>query len=90
MPYTVVQHSAFPKNPQFEQGLESAYISDGKIRKVLNAGGLVFSSYMAAEDYAEAEMYPKEYGGLIPSARGTFSTKTIDRRRIYIPPKKEK
>lgn len=88
--YTVVQHSAFARteDPTFKQGLETRIVDTKKQQATVRvAGGMLFASYMEAEDYAEAQMYLPQarYYGLAPEASGTFARAKIDGLRIYIP-----
>ncbi|GAC1527423.1 MAG: hypothetical protein NVS3B1_17710 [Marmoricola sp.] len=87
MQYAIVQHSGYgyKGNRQFIGGLESRSVSAVEARRVEKAGGLVFESYGAAEDFAEQAMYPEGYGGLIPNAKGSFSRVAIDGLAVYIP-----
>ncbi len=86
--YTVVQHSGYGEgdNPQFKQGLEAAGITtQSELTRVQTAGGRVFDSYTAAEEWAESEQYPANAQGLIPAAPGTFSTTAHRGLAIYLP-----
>lgn len=87
--YAIVQHSAgaAPRlNPEFAAGLESRGVNLREATKVVHAGGVVFDSYMEAEDYVEAEQYPPAAGfSLIPQAPGRFSEVAIDGLPVYIP-----
>lgn len=88
--YTVVQHSAWTakQDPQFERGLEVASINDRQAEKVRALGGLVFDSWVEADDWADAEMYPEGYTLLTPIAPGTFTKHNIAKiegRPIYVP-----
>ena len=89
--YAIVQHSGFGYggNAQFIGGLETrSILSKAPARKVNEAMGLLFDNYSEAEDYCEWATYdlPK-ITGLIPRADrvGSFSTKSIDGLRIYVP-----
>lgn len=85
--WTVVQHSASDHDFRFKHGLEpKAVLTDAEERKVREAGGLVFTDYLAADDYSLAESYKDEdYTGLIPRAPGTFSRASLDGYAIYVP-----
>ena len=86
--WTVVQHSAFAAKGDytFRKGLESAHIRTKADRtKVEKAGGLLFETYGAAEDFAESAMFPQGYMGMVPKAQGTFAGQDIDGRAIYVP-----
>jgi len=89
MRYTVVQHSASLKgNGQFERGLETRAVDTrAKVQRVQRAGGVIFDSYMQAEDFAYAEQYPPGYYGLVPEAQGEFAKSVVDGLRIYVPVK---
>jgi hypothetical protein len=86
--WTVVQHSGYgyKGNPQFQQAVETRQLHTiGELRRVEQSGGVVFDSYLLAEEFAERANYPADYKGIIPDARGTFSSQTIDQLRIYKP-----
>lgn len=86
--YTVVQHTGFGRgrNKQFMLGLESANADrKGIAEKIQKAGGVLFDTYMEAEDYCMTEQYPATYNGIIPRAPGSFSNVVVDGRRVYIP-----
>lgn len=85
--WTVVQHSGFGYNgdPCFSAGLETRRCLPCDQVIVTKVGGLLFDSPGAAEDFTEKAMYPPGAEGLIPAAAGTFSDKTVDQLRIYIP-----
>jgi hypothetical protein len=88
--YTVVQHSGFGygNNPQFAKGLEVRTVSTKADQDTaLKAGGVLFDTYNAADEFCDRAMWPDEQGGLdlIPRARGRFSETTIDGLRVYIP-----
>jgi hypothetical protein len=86
--WTVVQHSGFgySGDPVFESGLEERRVgTKAEQARVERAGGVLFDDYSQAEDFAMEAMYPADTVGLAPSARGSFSEKTIDGLRIYVP-----
>jgi hypothetical protein len=86
--WTVVQHSGYgyKGNPQFKQAVETRQVqTKGEMSLVERSGGVVFDSYLLAEEFAERANYPADYNGIIPDARGTFSKLMIDSLRIYIP-----
>lgn len=87
MLYTVVRHSAWVAkgDPQFARGVESKSITGKQAEVVVAAGGRVFDSYGAAEDFAESESYPAGYSGLIPVAPGESSPRSIEGFPIYVP-----
>jgi hypothetical protein len=90
--WTVVQHSGYgyKGNPQFEQAVETRQLQTlGEQRLVERSGGVVFDSYLIAEEFAERANYPADYGGIIPDARGTFSKLMIDGLKIYKPVRTE-
>lgn len=88
--YAIVQHSGwgYKKDPQFIRGLEVRAVSGKEIHAVEKAGGLLFDSYMAAQDFEDTAPYPPGYTKLIPNAQGTFSNLTIDGLAVYIPVRK--
>jgi hypothetical protein len=86
--WTIVQHSgyAFGGKPEFSQGLETMGIDTPAVmNRVRQAGGLVFTDYDEAEDYAQEQMYPPDVQGLIPRALGGFSHQHVNGLAIYIP-----
>tara|TARA_R100001530_G_scaffold9271_2_gene9385 strand:+ start:1982 stop:2413 length:432 start_codon:yes stop_codon:yes gene_type:complete len=89
MLHTVVQHSAYgygPSDPQFAQGLESRHLETKAQRAAVEkAGGILFDSYLAAEEFADAEQYPDGYEGMTPIAPGAFARTKIDGLKVYIP-----
>ncbi len=86
--WTVVQHSGYgyAGKEAFEHATETRKIESKTALKLVElAGGEVFDSYLAAENFADLVNYPAGYEGLAPNAQGTFSTKKIDGLAIYIP-----
>jgi hypothetical protein len=86
--YTVVQHSGygFNEDPQFRQGLESAHLDTAEqAQKVRDIGGMVFTTYSQAEDYAMKEQYPGEGFYLTPRAPGHFASMEVGGLRVYLP-----
>lgn len=87
--YTIVQHSAYgyKGNPQFEKAVEvTGLTTRGEAHLVVRVGGITFSDFRAAEDFAEHANYPEpEKQGIIPAVQGTFSKKMINGLRIYVP-----
>lgn len=86
--YTLVQHSAagYKHDPTFNYAVEERHLStEGEVTKVRQSGGVLFDSYTAASDAAEAENYPAEVQTIVPHVRGHFSNLTIDGLRIYQP-----
>ena len=85
--YTVVQHSAagYKGDPTFAKGLETRAVTKAEATKVAHAGGTVFPSYGAADDYADAEMYGPTVEGLIPAAPGMFAVVKVDGLAVYVP-----
>lgn len=86
--WTVVQHSGFGYSgkPNFENATETRGIQTKvELNMIKKHGGLVFETYMAAENFSSAANYPEGTEGIIPQAKGTFSERTIDGLRIYIP-----
>jgi hypothetical protein len=91
--YTSVQHSGFgykPRKAEFSRGLEVRTVGTKREQDlVLAAGGILFDSWKAADEFCDRAMYPGEREGLdlIPRAQGSFSDTTIDDLRVYIPTK---
>ena len=86
--HTIVRHSAFGyvKDPVFKQGLEvRSLLTKRQQERVLKEGGIIFSDFGDAIEYAYAEAYPEKYDGLVPAAPGRFSKHCIDGLAIYIP-----
>ena len=86
--WTIVQHSGYgySSNPQFEHAVETRVLANNaEVRTVNQVGGLVLDSYMEAEDFCDKANYPEGNSSIIPTARGTFSHRTIDGLKIYIP-----
>lgn len=86
--YTIVQHSGFGYGGKvsLRHGLEERQIrTEAKLKRVRNAGGVVFDSYREAYEYAFKEQY-RNTRGMYPNAPGPFSTVKIDELRLYIPP----
>jgi hypothetical protein len=82
--WTVVQHSgyAYGGKPGFEQGLETYQLmTAAELRRVQAAAGLLFDSWTAADTYGDNAVGR----GLYPAAPGTFSDKTVNGQRIYLP-----
>jgi hypothetical protein len=90
--WTIVQHSGYgyKRNPQFQHAVEVRKTeSAAEERRVEKAGGILFDTYMEAENFAERANYPVGHVGIIPDARGTFSVWVIDDLHIYIPVRPE-
>lgn len=86
--WTVVQHSGFgyAGKEGFKRGLEPRQIENRRqYELIIRTGGMVFQSYGAASDYAEAEMYPDDSSDIYPRARGRFVKAQIDGLAVYIP-----
>ncbi|WP_274916833.1 hypothetical protein [Streptomyces sp. WZ-12] len=82
--YTLVQHSG---GLGFERAVEEVSVSTkGEQARIQRAGGVLFKTYKAASDAADAENFPPGIEGIIPQARGTFSDKLVNGLRLYIPP----
>lgn len=89
--HTVVQHSGhgYANKPEFRQGLEPRNVSTAANRdKVKKVGGLLFRTYIDADDYAFHEMYDG-HDSLDPQAPGEFAREGVDDLRIYIPKRKD-
>jgi len=88
--WTLVQHSAavVARDARFAAAVEEArVVGADKIRRVREAGGVIFGSYDEAYDACYRENYPSDVDGLVPAVRGKFSRKRIDGAYIYIMPK---
>lgn len=90
--WTLVQHSAYgyQEKPGWEKAVETKMISTGKeLVDVTNEGGLVLESYNEADEREMQENYPDLAGAALtyPRVKGTFSNKTLDGLRIYVPAK---
>lgn len=86
--YAIVQHSAFgyKGDSVFQQALESrSVVSRSQIAEIRKVGGLMFDTYMEAEDFCDDAMYPETLNDLIPQAKGTFAAYQIDGLAVYIP-----
>ena len=85
--WTVVQHSAvLTRHAEFVRGLETAIVDNAKDRNAIRkAGGLLFDTWVEADDYAEEEMFREVPEGLIPRAPGTFASHKIDGLAVYVP-----
>ena len=91
--WTVAQHSGYGYggNPEFEHGLEVRELGvhgepfARELGRVEAAGGIVFDSLADAAEFEHRAPYPDGYEGLIPRAAGSFSDRTIDGLRIYVP-----
>lgn len=86
--WVIVQHSGYGYTGKagFERAVETRGLQTNAERtKVEKAGGVVFATYMEAEDFTEKANYPEDNSSIYPAAKGTFSEKTLDGLRIYIP-----
>jgi hypothetical protein len=86
--YTVVQHSAWAGkgDPQFRRAVEEAVVTEAiDHAKVKKAGGVLFTTYGEAADYAMEQNYPPEVKGITPRCRGTFARSKVGGRAIYVP-----
>lgn len=85
--YTVVQHSGVQTgHSEFKYGLEEARVETEAQRALVEkAGGVLFTSYSEAADYAMTEQYQEDNRGLIPHAPGTFSSRRLHGRKVYRP-----
>lgn len=86
--YTAVQHSAYgvQNDGRYKWGLETqAVVAPEQIKKVKQAGGVLFRTYEEAEVYIHNECYPDYLNGLYPRCTGTFSRKRHNGLRIYVP-----
>lgn len=90
MKFAIVQHSAagYKGDPMFEAGLEHRMIDTKREIDLVNrVGGVMFDTYTEADEFEMEAMY-SHTDALIPDAQGTFSDKTIDGLKIYIPVRK--
>ena len=84
--FTLVSHSGYDwgGNQSFSNGVEVVAVTSAKQVRIINdSGGIVFSSYIEADDFSMDVMYPDDYKGIIPKARGGFGPKTGN-LRLYI------
>jgi hypothetical protein len=87
--WTLVQHSGFVRggDEQFRHAVETrALLTGEEVKRVRRAAGVVFEDALQAEDAEYCENYPDDLGGLVPQARGRFSSVKIEDSPIYIPP----
>lgn len=91
--WTIVQHSAYVRKGDgtFATGIEARQISTtDEVGRIIDAGGLVFDTWAAADDFENKEPYPEGYTGIIPRVPGTFHpTLRLDGMPIYLPHRKE-
>jgi|tagenome__1003787_1003787.scaffolds.fasta_scaffold20165400_3 hypothetical protein len=89
--WTLVQHSGFGygEKPGWEHAVEMRQITtDVELKRVQSVGGYVFDSYEEADKQEMASNYPKgttDNPLTYPEVLGTFSHKTLDDLKIYIP-----
>lgn len=86
--YTLVQHSGYTVGgkPEFRKAVEAiGGVSAREAEKIRAIGGLVFTDYENATTAEEAENYPPEVAGFIPTVRGKFSDHKVRGARIYVP-----
>ena len=88
--FTAVQHSGFGYGGkrEFERGLEVRTVgTQAEQDKVVKAGGVLFDTRAAANEFCDRAMWPGSQPGLdlVPRARGRFSDTQVDGLRIYIP-----
>jgi len=88
MTWTIVQHSAYGNGgkPGFVQATETRIVLTPRERRLVEeSGGLLFESYVEAEEFSEQANYPQGHEGLYSQRRGKFSQRDIDGPRIYLP-----
>lgn len=86
--FTLVQHSAwtYKRDPQFRAAVETRAIPARSREKIERAGGVVYTSFAAADEAEMAANYPDpKYGGIIPQVRGHFDVKIDYEGALYIP-----
>lgn len=88
--WTLVQHSAYgyQEKPGWEKAVETRRITtEAELKRVQEAGGMVFDSYNEADDQEYKSNYPQGAGDTLtyPEVKGTFSDKELDGLRIYVP-----
>lgn len=88
--WTIVQHSAYGygQKPGFDRAVEVLQIqSHSEAKRVTESGGITFTTYAEASRFEEMANYPADMDptSLYPEAKGTFSDRTIDGLKIYIP-----
>lgn len=84
--WTIVQHSGYGYGGDegFRHAVEVRQVSTrAEKARVASAGGMLFPSWRAADDYCDSANYPPEVSGLYPRARGSFSTHKVDGLAIY-------
>ena len=90
MKWTIVQHSGFGYGNKvgFKYGLEPRSLkTKASQNRVIKAGGVLYESYMAADDAAEGFMYPPGHRSIYPNCRpfGGFGRAKVDGLRLFIP-----
>ena len=86
--YTLVQHSGFVVSGKidFKYAVELRCMgSKEEVKKVQEAGGLLFGTYSGASQREFKENYPPDVHGMIPRVSGSFSQSKVQGQKIYIP-----
>ncbi|MFE2538979.1 hypothetical protein [Actinacidiphila glaucinigra] len=87
--WTLVQHSAWTakQDPRFKDQVEQgAVTTHQQLGEIVDAGGVTFTDYMAAEDAVDAVNYPDRPFKIDPSTDRFHQSLTIDGRALYLPP----
>lgn len=84
--YALVQHSGVTTgHAEFTHAVEQAAVTDAEAAQIEAAGGLVYDTYGDAEMACEETNYPPGVNGLVPAAKGTFSsTLKVNGLPVYI------
>lgn len=86
--YTIVQHSAagYKGDPQFARALETRQVTHAaQIAAIKRREGVLFASYVEADDFAFNAQYPPGSVGLIGNAPGALIAYRIDGLALYVP-----
>jgi hypothetical protein len=88
--WTLVQHSAYgyQEKPGWDKAVETRKLTtEAELDRVRKVGGLLFSTYDAADQQEYQSNYPDGAGErlMYPQVKGTFSDKEVDGLKIYIP-----
>ncbi len=91
--WTIVRHSAwgYKSDGTFKRAVQSAHVSTiSERRRVETAGGVIFASYLEAEEFCEKANYRDGLiEGLIPNVEGRFSLdQALASLEIYVPVRK--
>ena len=87
--WTLVQHSACAAkgDPRFRNQVEQAAVTTHQqLGEIVDAGGVTFTDYMAAEEYLDQVNYPDRAAGADEATDRFHQSLTIDGRALYLPP----